>query len=619
MSDHRVVTLAGHVDHGKSTLLHALTAMGPDRLAEEQRRGLTIDLGFVWTVLPATSASPTPERVAFVDVPGHERFIATMVAGSGPSSAAMLVVAADDGLAQQSREHVSILDLLGVPGLVVVITKAGRVEAEWLEMVAEEVRNELTDTTFGAAPLVIVDSIDGRGLDDLRRVLRDRLAAVPRPAETGDGRLWVDRAFPADGAGTVITGTLIDGRLEQGVEAHVMPSGALVRVRRLQSLGEEVVAPPPGSRVAVNLAGVDHHALTRGDVLVAGPTPRTTTIIDVFVRTLPGGRIDGRGSWRLHVGTTASPCTVRPLGASVSGEGAVRISLPEPIALRVGDRFVLRDAGRRRTTAGGIVVDTEPPSLRGTRVRQSHAERIAVAARATSLSERLAAVLTLGGGSRSIEQLRSMLGTDPLPHVGAAGATVVGGMVVENRMLTAWSAAACAIGPGVHPRDTVAALARAAGAPDHVAEGLPDHLVAVGTLSRTTLGVALPDEVDPAAEAHAARATIVIDALLATPFSPPPLAECFRTAGLDHRERTVLLASGRIVLCDEVHFAAGAVEKAVAMLRDLEARTGPFTAAAARDLLGTSRRFAVPLLDHLARTRVTNFDGERHRFPASQA
>ena len=301
---------------------------------------------------------------------------------------------------------------------------------------------ELADTTFGAAPLVIVDSIDGRGLGDLRRVLRDRLAVVPRPAATGDGRLWVDRAFPADGAGTVVTGTLIDGGLAPGVEAHVMPSGERVRVRRLQCLGENVVAPLPGSRVAVNLVGIDHHAVTRGDVLVAGPPPRTTTTIDVFLRTLPGGRIDGRGSWRLHVGTVASPCTARPLGTAVTEEGAVRLTLPDPLTLRVGDRFVLRDVGRGTTTAGGVVVDTSPPRLRGAGAREAHAARVVVAARASSVAQRLVALLMLGEGSRTVEMLRSMLGVDPVPHVAAIDATVVGGTVVAATRLEAWSTAA---------------------------------------------------------------------------------------------------------------------------------------------------------------------------------
>ena len=612
MSDHRVVTLAGHVDHGKSTLLRALTTMDPDRLAEEQRRGLTIDLGFVWTELPGTAAAPAPERVAFVDVPGHERFIGTMVAGSGPSSAAMLVVAADDGLAAQSREHVAILDLLGVPGLVVAVTKAGRVEPEWLALVTAEIATELASTTFRDAPLVVVDSVDGRGIDDLRRTLRERLEAVPRPAATGDARLWIDRVFPAEGAGTVVTGTLIDGVLSAGSELHVMPSGARVRVRRLQSLGAEVTDPPPGSRVAVNLVGVDHHAVTRGDVLVAGPRPRTTLALDVLVRTLPGGRIDGRGSWRLHVGTAAVPCTPRPVDGPVTGEGAVRITLTEPLTVRVGDRLVLRDVGRGTTTAGGVVVDTVPGPLRGAAQRTAHAMAVSAAGREDTPAGRLGALLALGGGSRTSEALRAMLGVDPLPHASAAGATVVGAAIVADPVLERWSTAAVALGPGVHPRDAVAERARAAGAPEAVAAELADHLVAVGTLTRTTLGVALPEEVDTAAAERDARAEQVIAALLEQPFAPPPLAELLRTAGLDHRERTALLASGRIVTCGEVHFAAAAVEQAVATLRELQAEHGPFTAAEARDRLGTSRRFAVPLLDHLARTRVSHFDGERH-------
>lgn len=614
MIEHRVVTLAGHVDHGKSTLLRALTSMDPDRLAEEQRRGLTIDLGFVWTDLPGPASTSDALRVAFVDVPGHERFVATMVAGSGPSSAAMLVVAADDGIAAQTREHVAILDLLDVPGLVVVITKAGRVEPDWLEMVTADVTEQLAPTTFASAPVVAVDSVDGRGLPELRQLLRDRLTEVPRPSEQGDARLWVDRSFPADGSGTVVTGTLIDGRLAPDEELHVMPAGTRVRVRRLQSLGQEVTDVPPGSRVAVNLVGIEHRAIGRGDLLTAGPSPSTTDTIDVMVRTLPGGRIDGRGSWRLHVGTTAVACRPRPLVGEVRDEGAVRIVLEQPLTVRVGDRVVLRDVGRGTTTAGGVVVDADPVAVRGVAARTAHAHVMASVARERSAAARLAGLLELDGGTRSLRQLHAMLGTDPAPLAAEAGATVVGPTVVSDGTLAEWSQAACAVGPGIHPRETVTALARAAGAPEPVAAALPDHLVTGGQLVRTTLGVALPDEVDGATSARDARADAVVAALLVEPFSPPPLADVLREAGLDHRERTALLASGRLVQCGTVCFASEALDRAAVLLRDLEQRGGPFTAAEARDLLGTSRRFAVPLLDELARSGVTAFDGERHRF-----
>jgi len=614
VTSHRVVTLAGHVDHGKSSLLRALTAMDPDRLVEERARGLTIELGFVWTDLPGTPTAPDGERVAFVDVPGHERFIATMVAGSGPSSAAMLVVAADDGFSAQSAEHVAILDLLGVPGLVVAITKAGRVDAEWAAMVQEDVRDALRGTTFEDAPMVLVDSLDGTGIPSLRAVLRDRLDAVPRPTGTGDGRLWIDRAFAADGAGTVVTGTLTDGRLEAGTEVHVLPTAGRARIRRLQSLGEDVDAPAPGSRVAVNLAGLDHRAVRRGDVLIEGPPPRPTRIVDAAVRVLPGGRLDGRGAWRLHVGTASTTCIPRPFDGPVEELGAVRITLSAELALRAGDRFVLRDLGRGITAAGGVIVDPSPCPVRGRTARTRHGTTVAAAAGTTVPADRLRTLLELSGGWRAVATLRPVLGTDPAPLLTAARATDVGGIAVLDDTLAGWSRAAAAVGPGIHPRGTVVQNALDAGAPTELADVLPDHLVTVGALSRTTLGLALPEEVDAAGAARSERADRVLEALLATPFAPPPIADCLRDAGLDHRERTALLASGRVVRCEDVHFAAAAVSQAVALLRALEREGGPFTAADARDRLGTSRRFAVPLLDHLARTGVTRFDGERHRF-----
>ncbi|MGH3442978.1 MAG: GTP-binding protein, partial [Nitriliruptorales bacterium] len=245
----RVVATAGHVDHGKSTLLRALTGMEPDRWEEERRRGLTIDLGFVWTDLDTPAG---PLTVAFVDVPGHERFVANMLAGAGAAPLALFVVAADDGWAAHSREHLDILDLLGVPAAVVAITKLRIAGDERAREVATDVGRRLAGTSLDGAPIMIVDGVSGEGVDGLRDQLSARLAATPDAPDRDRPRLWVDRAFTISGAGTVVTGTLAGGALQVGQELALLPLGRTTRIRGMQALGKPAERVDPGARVALN-------------------------------------------------------------------------------------------------------------------------------------------------------------------------------------------------------------------------------------------------------------------------------------------------------------------------------------------------------------------------------
>jgi selenocysteine-specific elongation factor len=614
-ADHRVVATAGHVDHGKSTLLAALTGMEPDRLAEEQRRGLSIELGYVWTTLPATPATPGGQRVAFVDVPGHERFVTTMLAGTGAAPAALFVVAADDGWSAQSDEHRDVLDLLGVPAVARVVTKADRVEAGRVAEVVAEMASATAGTSLGDGPVVVTDAVTGRGLKELRTVLRDRLAALPPAADRARPRLWLDRAFTAAGMGTVVTGTLVDGHLHVDDPARLLPDGTPARIRRLQALGEDVETIGPGTRVAANLAGVAHDALRRGDILVVGGPWRTTSLADLWVRVLPGRRLDRAGAWRLHVGTASVSCRLIPLTGPVDGgdEGAVRALLDGALPLASGDRVVLREVGRRATVAGGVVADPLPDDrLRGRPARAARAVDVAAIAAAGTSSERLARLVEAAGGSREVDEVRAAAGWPPDTQL-PAGLVVVGGHVVAEARLDAWGAAVRELGPGTHDRTTVAARARDAGAPAALAAALPDHLVAAGQLVRTTHGVSLPEHAAAVAGARRSRADAVVAALAAAPFAPPDLDEVAAELGLDHRERAALVGSGRVVRCGPVAFARSAVDRAEAIVRDLEARTGPFTASQAREALGTTRRYAIPLLEHLDRIGVTTFDGRLRR------
>src|SRR4051794_13826933 len=342
-----VVATAGHVDHGKSTLVRALTGMEPDRWAEERRRGMTIDLGFAWTRLPGG------EVVAFVDVPGHERFVPTMLAGGGPLPAGVVVGAAAEGWRRQSAGHRRAVDALdGRHGLLVVtrsdLADPGRAIAR--------ATSEIAATSLGEIEAVAVSGRTGAGLDALRAALTRLVASLPPPVVTGDVRLWVDRSFTVSGAGTVVTGTLTGGTLREGDRLLVSPGGREVRIRGLQSLGEPAQSVGAVARVAVNLRGVGHHDVRRGDALTTPGAWLTSAEVDVRVR--PGAELDGvrpGANLVLHLGTAALAARVRRLGSDTA-----RLQLAAPLPLRVGDRGVLREPSSHDRTLGTVVLDPLP-------------------------------------------------------------------------------------------------------------------------------------------------------------------------------------------------------------------------------------------------------------------
>ena len=360
----QVVATAGHVDHGKSTLVRALTGMEPDRWAEERRRGMTIDLGFAWTTLPSGA------EVAFVDVPGHERFVTTMLAGVGPVPAVLLVVAADEGWMPQSAEHVDALSALGVRHGLLVVTRSDLLEPE---LAREEALGHLEGTPLAGLPSVCVSAATGAGLDDLRAGLDGLAAALPVPDPCADVRLWVDRAFTIRGAGTVVTGTLPAGRLQVDDELELLSAVTAyprraghgtrrVTVRGLQSLGQPHEQVAGVARVAVNLRGVPREAVVRGDVLLTPGAWLPAAELDVRLAGVRGTAPDLDElpeQLTFHAGSAAVAARVRPLGGDV-----VRLRLRHPVPLRVGDRAVLRDPGRRRVAAGVTVLDVAPPPLR---------------------------------------------------------------------------------------------------------------------------------------------------------------------------------------------------------------------------------------------------------------
>ncbi len=585
-----VIATAGHVDHGKSTLVRALTGMEPDRLEQERQRGLTIELGYVWATL-ADGAEP----IAFVDVPGHHRFLSTMLAGVGPVPAAMLVVAADGGWEAQTAEHVAALEALDVRHGLVAVTRSDLADPA---PVLTDLRARLSGSTFGSASgleTVAVSARTGAGLTELRAALQRLTARLPAPGRSGRIRVWVDRAFTIGGAGTVVTGTLGQGTLRVGDEVELAgPSGRRpARVRGLQALGRREQEVAAVARVAVNLRGVGVDQVERGDALLTPGADLLSSEIDVAGQ--PGVDLqDVPAALVLHIGAASVPVRLRPLGSDFA-----RLALQWPLPLRRGDHAALRDPGRHSVAAGVVVADVDPPPL---------TRRGSAAGRADELArgvDPVAEVARRGAVSRRRLALLGVLGDDvPLPE-GLRESDA--GLVVTDTDWKRWTDQLRATVAAAAQADPLGAGLTAGQAADRCA--IPDAALvpplaaAAGLALRGgRLGLpqkaALPPHVQAAVDA-------ITERLTGNPFNAPDAGD-LAAAGLDARtlaaaERHGLLLrlsgpSGPVVLLPS------AVDEAVRRLATLPA---PFAVSDARRVLETSRRVAVPLLEYLDAQRRT--------------
>lgn len=554
-----VLATAGHVDHGKSTLLQRITGMWPDRLAEERRRGLTIDLGFVWTELGG-------RQIAFVDVPGHERFVANMLAGVGPvplNGGVLFVVAATEGWMPQSEEHLAALDALGIRHGLLVISKADLADPR---PAARQAVERLSTTSLSGIPVAV--STD---LDRVRAELVALTDRLPAPDPGADVRLWVDRSFTVRGAGTVVTGTLGAGTVRVGDELE--HAGQRVTVRGLQSLGHPADAVGPVSRVALNLRGVDRHEIGRGDTVRTPSAWLDTTEIDVALRAADSLH----RQLVLHIGSAAVPVQVRRLGTA-----AARLRLARPLPLRVSDIGLLRDPGQHRIAAGVEVLDVRPPALRRRGAARARADGLANGAVAAPAVARAAELRAMG-----------------LPPRGQR----VGDWVVDPRW---WAArreeAAAAVRRWADDHDVAAGmpletLRQQVGLP--AAELMPQLLDGTGLEVAGGLvrppGSGLPARVDKAVSA-------VEEWLAAEPFRAPEADELAELK-LGPRELAAAVRAGRLTrIADGVVLGPDALDRAAGVLAALPQ---PFTVSEARRALGTTRRVAVPLLEQLDARRVT--------------
>jgi selenocysteine-specific elongation factor len=357
-----IIGTAGHIDHGKSSLVRALTGTDPDRLKEEKERGITIELGYAFLT----------EDIAIIDVPGHEKFIRQMVAGAATIDLGLLVIAADDGIMPQTREHLEILDLLGISGGLVAISKADLIEPEWLEIVVEETKRLIADTVLRDASVIVVDSLSGRGIDELRAGLLKLANAHSRTTQNGPLFMPIDRVFTMKGFGTVVTGSILSGVAIPQERVQLMPARFNTRIKGIQSHGEEVEHLGVGQRAALNLHGVKVEQIKRGDVLAAADTVESARRLDIHLRVLKRSPVPvtHRQRVRLHVGTAEVMARVVLLECDECQAGETtyaQLILEEPVSVRRGDRFVMRRYSPQRTIAGGVVLDPNPATHRRNR------------------------------------------------------------------------------------------------------------------------------------------------------------------------------------------------------------------------------------------------------------
>ncbi len=633
-----IIATAGHVDHGKTSLVYALSGVDTDAAPEARARGMTIDLGFASAQLDART------RVSFIDVPGHERFVRNMLAGVASIDLALLVVAADDGPMPQTREHLAILALLGVPRLVVVLSKADRVDGLRLAQASAQIGTLLAGGPYAGAPVFAVATPSGQGLDALRRHLVAQAAALVRQPAAGRFRLAIDRSFVVAGTGCVVTGAVLSGALHVGDEVTLAPHGGRfgrLRVRGLQVLNQAVDSVCAGQRCAVNLAGaaLKRAAPARGDWLVADGAPASSDRLDVQLRWLPGQQADvgARSQLLLHLGAATRGVRLAPLSpplvaADAAGQGSLaRLLLDQPVSAAWGDRFILRDAAANRTLAGGRVVDACGPQRGSTRP-----QRLAALA-ALALDDPAQALQALldtapdgvdlthfaqarGLRDDELQAVTQQLGLPCLPGHPTLAVTAARWVAWQAQLLQAVDAwhvdQPDSLGPdgdGLRRQLAVGSQAQPL-----LRAGL-QAAVASGALQRDGLRHRRPGHRPLLAEADAdllARTTAVLHG---TGLRPPIVGELALALGLPqpalHDGLARLVARGLLLRVAPNRFY---LPQQVAQL-DAEARAlaaasadGRIDAAAYRDRTGIGRNLTVQVLEFLDRVGITRFDGHHH-------
>lgn len=635
----RVIGTAGHVDHGKSTLIEALTGINPDRLKEEQEREMTIDLGFAWVQLPGG------QWVGIVDVPGHKDFIKNMLAGVGGIDAALFVVAADEGVMPQTREHLAILDLLQVRGGVVALTKIDLAEDdEWLDLVAADLMETLEGTCLEDAPIIRVSARTGQGLDDLKLALDRHLETTPDRPDRGKPRLPIDRVFTIAGFGTVVTGTLVDGRLRVGQEVEIKPPGLKSRIRGLQTHKQKIETAAPGSRVAINLTGVSKDQLARGQVVTTPGWLQPTTLVDVQLRYLRDALkpLKHNAPVDFFSGAAEVPARVRLLGAETLSPGETgwaQLRLNGPVALVKGDRFILRQLSPSRTIGGGMVVNPHP-GRRYRRFRAGVVERLETMTHGTpeeivlqtleaqqpckarDLVSRstLPAETTAEAIRQLLAQSKAILldgapGETALPQPAASkrllySAAGWGGLLENVRGILGAYHREHPLRQGMDREEFKSRLGHTVrGLSGRAFNAIVARAVAEGQLVEWKTLVYLPDHTVTFAPTQQKLVDDLLALFCRRPYTTPSVADCEAKLGADLL--AALVEQGCLVkISDDVLFLTETYEQMVQRIQDHIRREGNITIAQVRDMFDASRKYALALMEHLDERRVTKRVGD---------
>jgi selenocysteine-specific elongation factor len=653
-----VIGTAGHVDHGKSTLVHALTGIDPDRLREEKEREMTIDLGFAWLQLPppshdltSTSDSATPTStgtmVGVIDVPGHIDFIKNMLAGIGGIDAALLVVAADEGVMPQTREHLAILDLLQVPAGVVALTKTDAVTEEgWLDLVEADVRDTLEGTCLALAPIVPVSARTGAGLDTLKQTLADVLAQVPARLDKDQPRLPIDRAFSVAGFGTVVTGTLSDGSFRIGEEVEILPDGLRARIRGMQTHKRTVEVGLPGSRLAMNLTGVHPDELMRGMVVARPGSLRATTLVDVRLNLVAGelSLAGVAGDSLRHnqevdffSGAAEVPARLRLLDAeqiSPGSSGWAQLRLSAPVVLAAGDRFIIRRASPSMTLGGGLVVNPHP-RRRWQRFQPGVVTQLEALARgspedlllhtlgAMEPSPIKSVVERSGLDARSAEATLALmiesglvipLGAVQVPL--AASSTPIISMGGWNNLSSRMADvleeyhAQYLFRPGM-PREELKSRLQGRGGrwPTRLFNELVARAAMEGVLQENGDYLSRPDFRIGFRPEQQARVDNLLAAFRRAPYAPPSVAES--TAMTGPEILSALLYQGILIrLSEDVLFLRETYDEMTSSIVAFIRAHGSMTVAQVRDEFNTSRKYALAVMEHLDEKKITRRVGD---------
>ncbi|MGD0780852.1 MAG: selenocysteine-specific translation elongation factor [Dehalococcoidales bacterium] len=609
-----VLGTAGHIDHGKSLLVKALTGIDPDRLREEKERGMTIDLGFAWLKLPSR------REVGIVDVPGHERFVKNMLAGVGGIDLALLIVAANEGIMPQTREHLAILDLIGVKHGVVAITKKDLVDEEILTLVRMELEELIATTTIAGSPIVAVSSVTGEGIPELLNVIDAQLDKTEPKKDTGRPRLPIDRIFTIAGSGTVVTGTLIDGALNVGQEVEIVPAGLKSRIRALQTHKEKIDTASPGSRVAANLVGINTNQLTRGDVVTRPGWLKPTHLVTVnlkLIAYLPRGIKHG-AEVSFHTLAAETMAKVRLLEGEALKPGEAtwaQLTLERPLAIVKGDRYIIRSP--METLGGGEIVDAHARRLR--RFRPEVIENLKVKESGTAAE----VVMALLETKQPLEQVSLATQSNiPSHEVSAAVESLVG----EGRVI--------ALGEGEHRLLLTASgwknlsdKALAALAEYHkkypARPGMPkaefttrlklgnfitlalESLIKQGVMVEEGGHIRLPAHTVKLTAAQQGKIDTFLKSLTSSPFAPP--SELIPEPDL----LNILIAQGKVVkVSDNIVFSTKAYDEMKSRIIARIKQNGKITLGEVRDMFGSSRKYVQALLEYLDREKVTRRVGD---------